>query len=62
MLNSQVPPVETQTVEGFIHPFIQSYLSFLCYPSYTLQKSHSPSYLTGQITSSKGSKPVCFSS
>lgn len=62
MLNSQVPPKEFQTVEGFIHPFIQGYLSSLCHPSSFLQKSHSPSYMTVQITSSMGLKPICLSS
>lgn len=60
MLNSQVPPKEFQTVEGFIHFFIQGHLSPLCHPSSFLQKSHSPSHLTVQITSSKGPKPVCL--
>lgn len=59
MLNFQFPPKEFQTVEGFIHPFIQGHLSPLCHPSSFLQKSHSLSYLTVQITSSKGPKPVC---
>lgn len=58
MLNSQVPPKEFQTVEGFIHPFIQSYLSSLCHPNSFLQESHSPSFLTMQIASSVVPTPV----
>lgn len=38
MLNSQVPPEELQTVQGFYSPFHSSCLSSLFHPSSFLQK------------------------